>query len=90
MNTAELVNFVAKKTKLPVSSSKEIVSCFLRKIMQEVKRGERIKLSGFGVFYRVKRKARQGRNPQSGESVKIKATEVPRFKPGKHFKDAVK
>ena len=55
----------------------------------EVKKGRKVQLVGFGTFELSKRAARKGRNPQTGEAMKIKASKTPKFKPGKAFKDAV-
>ena len=57
---------------------------------QGIKKREDVTLTGFGKFSVVKRKARKGRNPQTGEEIKIKATKVPKFTPGKALKEAVK
>ena len=88
MNKGELVNAVAKV----LNSKKEAqaaVDCTLSTIMKTLKNSDDVKLSGFGTFKLVKRKARKGRNPQTGEPIKIKAVKVPKFSPGKTFKDIV-
>jgi nucleoid DNA-binding protein len=78
------------KLSLTKATSKEVVNFILDRIVSEVKKGKTVKFSGFGIFYKAGRKARKGRNPQNGEPVYIPAVKVPRFKPGKRFKDAVK
>jgi DNA-binding protein HU-beta len=90
MNTADLIDQVSKKFKKTKAEAKAIVNFLTERVIVEVKKGNDVKLSGFGLFYKASRKARNGRNPQNGEPVKIPATKVPRFKPGKKFKEAVK
>lgn len=90
MNLAELVDVVAYKTNQTKSISREVVQIALDTILKEVKKGGRVSIVGFGAFYQVVRKARTGRNPQTGEPVNIAATRVPRFKAGKDFRDQIK
>jgi len=90
MNLAELVDVVSEKTGLPKTSSRELIKATLDTILTEVKKGGRVSLIGFGAFFRVLRKPRVGRNPQTGETIKIASAKVPRFKAGKEFKDQVK
>ena len=89
MNKGELIDEVAKV----VSTKKEAqiaVDCVLSSITNALKKGEAVTLTGFGTFKVVKRKARKGRNPSTGEALKIKATKAPKFTPGKSLKEAVK
>jgi nucleoid DNA-binding protein len=89
MNKMELIDAVAKVT----CSKKEAglaVSETLAAIQKALKKGEAVTLTGFGTFSVTKRKARTGRNPQTGASIKIAARKVPVFKAGKGLKDAVK
>jgi DNA-binding protein HU-beta len=89
MNKGDLINEVAKV----VSTKKEAqaaVDCVLSSITDALAKGDSVTITGFGTFKVVKRKARTGRNPQTGEEIKIKATKAPKFTPGKAFKDAVK
>ena len=89
MNKGELIDEVAKV----VSTKKEAqiaVDCVLSSITNALKKGEDVTLTGFGTFKVVKRKARKGRNPSTGEAIKIKATKAPKFTPGKALKEAVK
>jgi DNA-binding protein HU-beta len=89
MNKSELINEVANV----VSTKKEAqsaVECMLSTITKAMKKGEDVVLTGFGTFKVVKRKARKGRNPYTGEEIKIKATKAPKFTPGKALKEAVK
>ena len=66
------------------------MECIISSITKAMKKGEDVVLTGFGTFKVVKRKARKGRNPYSGEEIKIKATKAPKFTPGKALKEAVK
>ncbi len=90
MTKQDLIDAIAKK----VGASKAQVGEFLNALLDEIKKslakGKEVTLTGFGTFRVVKRKARTGRNPQTGEEIKIPAQKVPRFKPGKALKDAVK
>lgn len=89
MNKGDLINEVAKVT----STKKEAaaaVDCVLSTITKSLKKKNAVTLVGFGTFKVEKRKARKGRNPQTGEAIKIKAKKVPKFVPGKALKDAIK
>ncbi len=89
MSRAQLVDEVAKVT----STKKEAdaaVSAVFAAIQKALKKGDSVTLVGFGSFSVTKRKARKGRNPQTGEAIKIAARKVPVFKAGKGLKDAVK
>lgn len=90
MNLAELVDVIAAETKQTKTVSRDIVKTALDAILKEVKRGGRVSIVGFGAFYQAVRKSRVGRNPQTGEVVKIAASRVPRFKAGKDFRDQIK
>jgi DNA-binding protein HU-beta len=89
MNKGDLVNEVAKV----VSTKKEAqgaVDCVISSITKALKRGEDVTVTGFGTFRVVKRKARKGRNPRTGEEIKIKASKAPKFTPGTTLKAAIK
>ena len=89
MNKGDLINQVAKV----VSTKKEAqaaVDCVLQSITKALKKKDTVTLVGFGTFKVDKRKARKGRNPQTGEEIKIKAKKVPKFVPGKALKAAIK
>ena len=89
MNKGELIDEVAKV----VSTKKEAqvaVDCVLSSITKSLKMGKDVTLTGFGTFKVVKRKARKGRNPSTGETIKIKASKAVKFTPGKSLKEAVK
>ncbi len=88
MNKGDLVNEVAKV----VSTKKEAkaaVDCVFASITKALKKKDTVALVGFGTFKVNKRKARQGRNPQTGETIKIKAKKVPKFVAGKSLKNAM-
>ncbi|WP_347356264.1 HU family DNA-binding protein [Bdellovibrio sp.] len=89
MNKAQLVELVAEKTKTTKTQSEQILDATLEAIQEALKDGEEVKLVGFGTFTRTSRKARQGRNPKTGETVKIPSAYIPKFKPGKDLKDAL-
>jgi DNA-binding protein HU-beta len=89
MNKAELIEEVAKVT-CSKKEADEAVSATFAAIQKALKKGDSVTLVGFGTFSVSKRKARKGRNPQTGEAIKIAAKKVPVFKAGKNFKDAVK
>ena len=90
MTKQDLIDAIAKK----VGASKAQVGEFLNALLDEIKKslakGKEVTLTGFGTFRVVKRKARTGRNPQTGATIKIPAAKVPRFKAGKSLKEAVK
>jgi DNA-binding protein HU-beta len=89
MNKGELISRVAKQAKVTKERAKTIISETLNVIRTEVKKGVRVGLVGFGTFEKVQRKAKQGRNPHTGEPVKIPARKLPRFRPGMTFKKLV-
>lgn len=89
MNKAKLVELVAAKTKTTKAQSEMILDATLKVIQETLKKGDEVKLVGFGTFSKSARKSRQGRNPKTGETVKIPSAYVPRFKPGKDLKDSL-
>lgn len=89
MNKAQLLEKVSQKTRLTKVQSESVLDAMLEIIQKAVSRGEEVKLVGFGTFSRLSRKARRGRNPKTGETVDIPGAKVPRFKPGKEFKDII-
>ena len=90
MNKAELVEEVTNHTGLTKTESGEAVNAIMLVITDSLARGEKVTLVGFGTFQVGTRKARIGRNPQTGESIQIPAREVPVFKAGNSLKDSVK
>lgn len=89
MNKADLIAQVAKVTKTKKEAS-EAVDCMIDSITKALKKKEEVTLVGFGTFAVRKRKARNGRNPQTGAVIKIKAKSIPVFRAGKALKDVVK
>ncbi len=89
MNKAELIERVSKDTSLTKTDVENALNSITKWIKDCVKKNDEVKLIGFGTFTKTKRKARTGRNPQTGAEIKIPATNVPRFKPGKEFKELV-
>lgn len=90
MNKAELVAAIANKTKSSKTQVENYLDVTLHIIQKTVSNGEEVKIVGFGSFCRTVRKAKTGRNPKTGQTVRVPNTPVPRFKPGKEFKDIVK
>jgi len=90
MNKTDLVNAVAEKTELSKKDAGKAVDAVFQTIMDSLGEGERVQIIGFGNFEVRTRKARKGRNPQTGEEIQIPETKVPAFKAGKALRDAVK
>jgi DNA-binding protein HU-beta len=86
MNKAELISTVAKKTNLTKKETELVLTALLETIVDVVASGERITLVGFGSFELRERKAREGRNPKTGEKIEIPARKLPAFSVGKFFK----
>ena len=89
MNKTELIAAVAEKTALTKAASGKAVDAVVAAITEELKKGEKVTLIGFGTFETRNRAARTGRNPQTGKEIKIKASKAPAFKAGKALKEAV-
>ena len=89
MNKEELVQEVAKKSKVTQKETAEIINALMETIEKTVAKGKKVTLVGFGTFEARKRAARTGRNPQTGKEIKIAAKTVPAFSAGKKFKDLV-
>ena len=90
MNKADLVNAMAKEAEVSKKTAEVALNTFMHSVMKALKKGDTVVLTGFGTFSTMKRKARTGRNPQTGAEIKIPAKTAPKFKPGKALKDAVK
>jgi DNA-binding protein HU-beta len=90
MTKAELVGKIAKDTKLSRASSEKVLNTIVASISNALKRGVKVTLVGFGTFSVVKRKAREGRNPRSGITIRIPARKTPKFRAGKGLKDTIK
>ena len=90
MNKTELVAAIADQAKLSKKDAEAAVNAFTEVVKKELKKKDgKVQLVGFGTFDVTKRAAREGRNPQTGAKMKIKASKAPRFKAGKALKDAV-
>lgn len=89
MNKMELITTVAEETELSRSKASEVVDAVFGAIEEALKKQEEVRLVGFGTFATAKRKAGTGRNPRTGETMKIAASTTVRFKAGKGLKDAV-
>ena len=89
MNKTELIAAVAAKTELTKKDTEKVLKAFTDVVADELKKGEKVQLVGFGTFEVSERAAREGRNPQTGKTMKIAACKAPKFKAGKALKDAV-
>ena len=89
MNRTELVAAMAEATELSKKDAEAALKAFIDAVTAEMKKGEKVQLVGFGTFEVSERAAREGRNPQTGETMTIAASKSPKFKAGKALKDAV-
>ena len=89
MNKADLVAAMAEKAGVSKKDAEASLKAFTDVVAEELKKGEKIQLVGFGTFEVSERAAREGRNPKTGESMKIEACKTPKFKAGKALKDLV-
>lgn len=89
MNKTELIEQIAKEAELSKADAGRALDAFVDAVTKSLKKKKPVVIVGFGSFDVMKRKARTGRNPQTGEAIKIKASTAPKFKPGKGLKDAV-
>ena len=83
MNKAELIAHIADEAGITKTQANSAIDSFVDVVAKTLKKGDKVTLVGFGTFTVSKRAARNGRNPQTGEAIKIKARKVARFKPGK-------
>jgi len=90
MNKSELIKAIAEKSSLSQSDAQKALDAFLDAVRDSLKAGEAVQLVGFGSFKVSERKARKGINPQTKQEITIAASKVPKFVPGKEFKDSVK
>jgi DNA-binding protein HU-beta len=90
MTKAELIEKMAGDADISKASAGKALDAMVDAVVKSVKKGNKVTLVGFGTFSATKRKARTGRNPRTGETIKIKASKAPKFTAGKAFKDAVK
>ena len=89
MNKAELIERVARDTGLTKADALRAIDALLDNVTKSLRKGEKVTLVGFGSFQTARRRARTGRNPQTGTLIKIAARRVPKFIPGKDLKDEV-
>jgi DNA-binding protein HU-beta len=89
VNKAELVDSVAEKTGHTKRDVSSVIEAVIDEIKKSVAKGDKVSIAGLGVFERTERKARTGRNPRTGESVKIPAAKLPKFRAGSEFKSVV-
>ena len=87
MNRTELVAAMAEKTQLSKKDADLALKAFIDVVSEEMQKGEKVQLVGFGTFEVSERAAREGRNPQTGETMTISASKSPKFKAGKALKD---
>jgi len=90
MNKAELVNEVSGKTGLTKKETQNVVDTLINTVGDTLSKGEKITLVGFGTFQVMERKARRGVNPQTRKSIQIPTKKVPKFRPGRSLREAVK
>ncbi|MCR4897298.1 MAG: HU family DNA-binding protein [Lachnospiraceae bacterium] len=89
MNKTELVAAIAESANISKKDAEKAVKAFTEVVTKALKKGDKVQLVGFGTFEVVKRAAREGRNPQTGKTMKIKASKAPKFKAGKALKDSL-
>ena len=89
MNRVELIAAMADRAELSKKDAEKALKAFTEVVAEELKKGEKIQLVGFGTFEVSERPAREGRNPRSGETMTIAASKAPKFKAGKALKDAI-
>lgn len=89
MNKTELVAAIAEKAQITRKDADAALKAFTDVVSDELKKGEKIQLVGFGTFEVSERPAREGRNPRTGETMTIAASKQPKFKPGRALKDAI-
>jgi len=89
MNKAELIEQIAKDAGLTKTQANSALDAFTGAVVTSLKKGDKVTLVGFGTFSVSQRAARNGRNPQTGEVIKIKASKAPKFKAGKEFAETI-
>jgi DNA-binding protein HU-beta len=90
MTKADLIATIGKEAKISKASAEKALNAFTTAVMKALKKGDKLTLTGFGTFSVAKRRARTGRNPQTGKEIKIPATRVAKFKAGNVLKSTVK
>ena len=89
MNKTELIAAVAERAEISKKDSEKALKAFIDVVTEQLKKGDKVQLVGFGTFEVSERAAREGRNPQTGKTMKIAACKAPKFKAGKALKDAI-
>ena len=89
MNKTELIDAMASKTGMTKKNAEAALNAFVETVSEELVKGGKVALTGFGTFEVSERAEREGRNPQTGETMKIAACKAPKFKAGKALKDAI-
>ena len=89
MNKTELITAIAESADISKKDSEKALKAFVDVVTDELVKGEKVQLVGFGTFEVSERAAREGRNPQTGKTMKIEACKAPKFKAGKALKDAI-
>ncbi|HIZ82464.1 HU family DNA-binding protein [Clostridium sp. Marseille-P3244] len=89
MNKTELIAAIAEKAEISKKDSEKALKAFIDVVTDQLKKDDKVQLVGFGTFEVSKRAAREGRNPQTGKTMKIAACKAPKFKAGKALKDAI-
>ena len=90
MTKDEMIALMADQATITKKQATEALEAFMQGVTTQLKKGEKVSFAGFGTFSVSDRKARTGRNPQTGETIQIAATKVPVFKAGKHLNDEIK
>ena len=90
MNKAELIQEVATQAGLKVKEAADLLDAFVAATGEALAKGDKVAITGFGTYSVAERKARKGRNPQTGKEIKIPASKSPRFTAGKALKDSLK
>jgi DNA-binding protein HU-beta len=90
VNKAELIEHIANNAELNKAQAGRALEAMIDAVRRTLKKGDSVSLIGFGTFAVTKRAARTGRNPRTGATIKIKAAKIPKFRPGKGLKDAIK
>ena len=89
MNKSDMIEQIAQAAEISKSAAERSVDALVAAVKSSLKKGDMVTLVGFGTFYVTRRQARSGRNPRTGEALKIAAAKVPKFRAGKALKDAI-
>lgn len=89
VNKTELVEYIAEQADISKAAAARALEALIGGVKKTLKKGGSVSIVGFGTFAVTKRAARSGRNPRTGDTIKIKAAKVPKFRPGKGLKDAL-